>query len=96
MDERRTPSRVGRKSEFSPDEITGILKMMGEGRYASVAALCEFHGISRQTYYNWHAKYGDKAVLSLRVDRLEAEVRRLRELVHAMSGKAAPGGGVHP
>lgn len=55
--------------------------MMDQGRYASVAALCSFHGISRQTYYNWQAKYGTKAVLALRVDQLEAEVRRLKQAV---------------
>ncbi|MFC4253700.1 transposase [Sinimarinibacterium flocculans] len=80
----------GRKSTFSPDEITGILRMMDQGRYASVADLCAFHGISRQTYYNWQAKYGNKAVLALRVDVLEAEIRRLKEIVYT-SLKATSG-----
>ncbi len=87
MQQGRVRARGGRKSEFSPDEITGILRMMDQGRYASVADLCAFHGISRQTYYNWQAKYGHKAVLALRVDQLEAEVRRLKEAVFADRGE---------
>lgn len=79
MQHMNAPARVGRKSVYSPQEISSILALMEDGYYSSVVSLCALHGISRQTYYKWQEKYGRKALLALRVDALEAEVAQLKE-----------------
>lgn len=57
-----------RKSRFTEEQIVAVLK---EGDGVPVAELLRKHGIHRNTYFNWKARYGGATV---------HELRRLREL----------------
>lgn len=71
------------KCRFSRSQIASILQEHDNGLSASVAALCLKHGISRHTYYNWRAKYGQGERSSNWLIELEGEIGALRQLVHA-------------
>lgn len=58
-----------RKSRFTESQILAVLKEGEAG--VPVVELLRTHGISRQTYFVWKAKYGGATV---------AEIRRLKEL----------------
>lgn len=45
-----------RKSKLTESQIVAVLRAGEAG--VSVAELLRKHGISRQTYFNWKAKYG--------------------------------------
>ena len=48
--------------------------------------VCRRHGISRQTFYRWRAKYGGLEVSEARrLRQLEDENRRLKQLVADLS-----------
>lgn len=64
--QRRKPIR---RSRFTDEQIVGILHEGEAGR--TVDELCLTHGINRQAYYRWKAKFGE-----LKVD----DARRRREL----------------
>jgi putative transposase len=68
-----------RKSRFTESQIVGILK---EGEVGvPVAELVRKHGIARNTYFNWKAKYAGATVPELqRLRELEQENARLKRM----------------
>lgn len=69
-----------RKSQFTEEQIIGILKLVDAGQ--KVSDVCRQHGISDATYYRWKAQYGGLAVSELRQLRhLEDENRKLKQIV---------------
>ena len=69
-----------RKSRFSEEQIVQILQTAEAGM--GTDELCRKHGISRQTFYRWRAKYGGMDVdETRRLKSLEDENRRLKRLV---------------
>ena len=52
-----------RKSQFSEEQILGILKPVDGGQ--KVAEVCREQGISEGTYYRWKAQYGGLEVSQL-------------------------------
>lgn len=58
-----------RKSRFTESQILAVLKAGEAG--TPVAEIIRKHGVSRNTYFNWKAKYAGATI---------SEVRRLREL----------------
>lgn len=69
-----------RRSRFSEEQIVGVLKEAEAG--ASTREVCRRHGISRETFYRWKAKYSGLSVSETkRVKQLEEENRQLKHLV---------------
>lgn len=69
-----------RRSRFSEEQIVGVLKEAEAG--ATSREVCRRHGISRETFYRWKAKYGGLTVSETRrVKQLEEENRQLKHLV---------------
>lgn len=69
-----------RKSRFTEEQIINILKEGEAG--GNVAELCRKHGVSKESYYRWKAKFGGMEISEARRLRaLEEENRRLKHLV---------------
>jgi putative transposase len=69
-----------RKSQFSEQQIIGILREAEAGR--AVKDLCRDHGVSQETFYRWRRKYGGMEVSDAqRLKQLEDENRKLKRLV---------------
>jgi putative transposase len=69
-----------RKSQFTEEQIVGILKSVDAGQ--KVGEVCRQHGISDATYYRWKAQYGGLGVSELRrLRHLEEENRKLKQIV---------------
>lgn len=68
-----------KKSRFTESQIVAILKEGDAG--VPVAEIARKHGISRNTYFNWRARYGGAAVSELRrLKELEAENAKLKRM----------------
>jgi putative transposase len=73
-----------RKSKFTEQQIAFILKQADDG--VSVEDTCRKAGISIQTYYRWHQKYGGLMPSEMkRLRQLEEENTRLKRLVANLS-----------
>jgi putative transposase len=69
-----------RKSRFTEQQIIAILQESEAG--AKTTDLIRRHGISRNTFYKWKAKYGGMNVdEAKRLRELEDENRRLKRIV---------------
>jgi len=69
-----------KKSRFTEQQIHDILKESEAG--ANSLELCRKYGISKNTFYNWRAKYGGLEVSDLQKMReLEQENALLKKLV---------------
>jgi putative transposase len=68
-----------KKSRFTESQIVAVLKE-GEAGVA-VAEIIRKHGISRNTYFGWKAKYGGASVKDLtRLKELEQENAKLKRM----------------
>jgi putative transposase len=68
-----------RKSRFTESQIVAMLQAGEAG--LPVAELLRKHGVSRQTYYSWKAKYGGATVNEIRrLQELEAENAKLKRM----------------
>jgi putative transposase len=68
-----------RKSRFTEAQIVAVLKEGEAG--LPVTELIRKHGISRNTYFNWKARYSGAEVSELkRLKDLEAENARLKKM----------------
>ena len=68
------------KRRFTEQQIHDILKESEAG--ANSLELCRKYGISKNTFYNWRAKYGGMEVSDLqKMKALEDENNRLKKLV---------------
>lgn len=73
-----------RKSRFTEAQIVAVLQDGEAG--LPVAELLRKHGISRQTYYHWKARYGGSSVSELhRLKELEAENAKLKRMYADLS-----------
>jgi putative transposase len=69
-----------KRSRFTDEQILAILAEGDAG--VSGVELARRHGISRQTFIRWKAKYGGLSVSEARrLRQLEDENRRLKKLV---------------
>ena len=78
------------RPRFIEPEIVEILKDGDAGM--AVADILRKHGISRQTYFTWKAKYGGSPLRELRrLKELEAENRRQQRLYAEVAIQEAAG-----
>ena len=69
-----------RKSRFSEEQISGILREQEGGR--PTAEVCRRHGVSGATFYKWKAKFGGLDVSDARrLKTLEDENTKLKKLL---------------
>lgn len=73
-----------RQKRFTTEQIIKILR---EGELGiKIQDLCRKYGVSEQTFYNWHNKYGGMDVSDARkLKAFEEENRRLKRLVADLS-----------
>ena len=68
------------KSRFTEEQIVAILHESDAGM--GTGELCRKHGIGKNTFYKWKARYGGMAVNEVkRAKQLEEENAQLRRLV---------------
>lgn len=68
-----------RKSRFTESQIVAVLQEAEMG--VPIAEMLRKHGVSRQTYFNWKAKYGGTSVPELRrLKELEQENAKLKRM----------------
>ena len=68
-----------RKSRFTESQIIAVLKEGEAG--VPVTEIIRKHGISRNTYFNWKARYTGAEISELkRLRELEAENARLKKM----------------
>jgi len=68
-----------KKSKFSPEQISKILKSNDEGM--SSEEICRINGFCRQTFYQWRSRYGCLESSELkRLKLLEEDNARLKRM----------------
>ena len=78
-----------RKSKFTEEQMVAILKEQEAG--ISIEELVRKHGINRQDFYRWKAKFGGMNVSDVKKMRqLEEENARLKKMVANISLKTTP------
>jgi putative transposase len=90
-----TQPAVSRAPQYSTNEILTILRELAHG--VSVGELCRRYRVSDSSIYRWRRRYGayiaEQALtveLSRRLARVEAETRRLRQLLDSASVETTP------
>ena len=72
------------KKRFTEEQIHSILKESEVG--ISTVEICRKYGISKNTFYNWRAKYSGMELSDLKKMRiLEDENNKLKKLVAELS-----------
>ena len=73
-----------KRNQYTESQIIKMLKENESGR--SAADICQEHGVSQATFYNWRKKYGGMDVRQLsRLKELEEENRRLKQMYADLS-----------
>lgn len=73
-----------KKKRFTEEQIHSILKESEAG--VGMLEICRIHGISKNTFYNWRAKYSGIELSDLKKMKiLEDENNRLKKLVADLS-----------
>jgi putative transposase len=73
-----------RKSKFTEEQMVALLKEQEAG--ISIEELVRKHGINRQSFYRWKAKFGGMNVSDVKKMRLlEEEKARLKNMVANIS-----------
>lgn len=73
-----------RKSKFTEEQMVAILKEQEAG--VSIEELVRKHGINRQSFYRWKAKFGGMNVSDVKkLKHLEDENARLKRMVANLS-----------
>jgi putative transposase len=68
-----------KKSQFSPNQIAGILKEFDNGKTAE--EITRDHGVSKASLYKWRQRYGGMEASELkRIKELEEENARLKRM----------------
>ena len=68
-----------RKSKFSESTIVTLLKAGDAGR--KVADICQEHGVSNATFYQWRSKYGGMEASDIkRLKELQEEDEKLKRM----------------
>jgi putative transposase len=68
-----------KKSKFTPNQISSILKDFDNGK--SVEELTREYGVSKATLYKWRQRYGGMEASELkRIKELEEENSRLKRM----------------
>ncbi|MFS8082357.1 MAG: transposase [Ginsengibacter sp.] len=68
-----------KKSQFSPNQIAGILKEFDNGKTAE--EITRDHGVSKAALYKWRQRYGGMEASELkRIKELEEENSRLKRM----------------
>jgi putative transposase len=68
-----------RKGRFTEEQMVAIIR---EADHEPVSAVSKRHGISEQTIYTWHKRFGGFEVNDVRrLRQLQAENARLKKLV---------------
>ncbi|MDB5119036.1 MAG: transposase [Sphingobacteriales bacterium] len=69
-----------KKSTFSPEQISKILKEFDQGK--STEQISREHGVSKATFYKWRQRYGGLEASELkRLKELEEENSRIESSV---------------
>lgn len=68
-----------KKSKFSPEEVSKILKEFDQGK--TIEDITRIYGVARQTLYKWRQRYGGMEANELkRIKELEEENARLKRM----------------
>lgn len=68
-----------KKKQFSPTQISAILKEYDNGK--SVQDIIREYGVSKASFYKWRQRYGGMEASDLkRLKQLEDENRRLKKM----------------